>query len=304
MVQKVGKIWMNGKMVAWEDATVHVLTHTLHYGLGVFEGIRCYKCADGRSAVFRLTEHIDRLFGSAHICQIEIPFSKETLTEATLEILRINNLDEAYIRPLVYIQDGDMGIYVNNPIGVSISAYPWGAYLGADGLEKGINIKISSFNRFHVNNTMTKSKTCGHYVNSILAKKEAKNCGYDEALMLDTEGYISEGSGENIFMVRRGVIKTTPLTSALDGITRDTVKTIAKDLGYQVEETRFTRDELYLADEAFFTGTAAEVTPIRSVDNREIGCGKPGPVTQKIQETYFNAVKGHQEGYLDWLSYL
>ena len=304
MVQKVAKIWMDGKLVNWEDANVHVLTHTLHYGVGVFEGIRCYRCEDGSSAVFRLDEHVRRLFDSAHIMGMAIPFSRDDIKKGIIDTLKVNDLKEAYIRPIAFIGDGDMGIYVNNPIRVAIAAYPWGAYLGDEGLNNGIKVKISSFNRFHVNNTMTKAKTCGHYVNSVLAKREAKSLGYDEALMLDTEGYVSEASGENIFMVRKGVLKTTPLTSVLDGITRDAVITIAEEKGIKVKEERFTRDELYIADEAFFTGTAAEITPIREVDNRKIGEGKPGEITKSIQKEFFDIAKGKNIKYRRWLTCL
>ena len=304
MVQKVAKIWMDGKLVNWEDANVHVLTHTLHYGVGVFEGIRCYRCEDGSSAVFRLDEHVRRLFDSAHIMGMAIPFSRDDIKKGIIDTLKVNDLKEAYIRPIAFIGDGDMGIYVNNPIRVAIAAYPWGAYLGDEGLNNGIRVKISSFNRFHVNNTMTKAKTCGHYVNSVLAKREAKSLGYDEALMLDTEGYVSEASGENIFMVRKGVLKTTPLTSVLDGITRDAVITIAEEKGIKVKEERFTRDELYIADEAFFTGTAAEITPIREVDNRKIGEGKPGEITKSIQKEFFDIAKGKNLKYRRWLTCL
>ena len=304
MVQKVAKIWMDGKLVNWEDANVHVLTHPLHYGVGVFEGIRCYRCEDGSSAVFRLDEHVRRLFDSAHIMGMAIPFSRDDIKKGIIDTLKVNDLKEAYIRPIAFIGDGDMGIYVNNPIRVAIAAYPWGAYLGDEGLNNGIKVKISSFNRFHVNNTMTKAKTCGHYVNSVLAKREAKSLGYDEALMLDTEGYVSEASGENIFMVRKGVLKTTPLTSVLDGITRDAVITIAEEKGIKVKEERFTRDELYIADEAFFTGTAAEITPIREVDNRKIGEGKPGEITKSIQKEFFDIAKGKNLKYRRWLTCL
>ena len=304
MVQKVAKIWMDGKLVNWEDANVHVRTHTLHYGVGVFEGIRCYRCEDGSSAVFRLDEHVRRLFDSAHIMGMAIPFSRDDIKKGIIDTLKVNDLKEAYIRPIAFIGDGDMGIYVNNPIRVAIAAYPWGAYLGDEGLNNGIRVKISSFNRFHVNNTMTKAKTCGHYVNSVLAKREAKSLGYDEALMLDTEGYVSEASGENIFMLRKGILKTTPLTSVLDGITRDAVITIAEEKGIKVKEERFTRDELYIADEAFFTGTAAEITPIREVDNRKIEEGKPGETTKSIQKEFFDIAKGKNLKYRRWLTCL
>jgi len=305
MIQKVDKIWMDGKVVDWDRAQVHVLTHTLHYGLGVFEGIRCYLCHNGKSAVFRLKEHIDRLFNSALIAQITIPYSGEEISQAVIEILKINQLSEGYIRPIVYIGDGEMGLYVKNyPVRVAIACWAWGAYLGEEGLRKGIRAKISSFTRHHVNVYMTKAKICGNYVNSILAKKEVTAVGYDEAILLDTEGYICEASGENIFMVKDGVIKTPPPTSILKGITRDAVITIAHHKGIQVVEQRFTRDELYTADEAFFTGTAAEITPIREVDDRRIGEGKRGPITESIQNTFFDAVQGKEERYKDWLSYL
>ena len=304
-MEKTKKIWMDGKFVNWEDANVHILTHTLHYGLGVFEGIRCYKCEDGRSAVFRLQEHTDRLFESAHIMQVQIPYSREDINKAIIETLKVNDLKEGYIRPLVYLSAGSMGIYPkDNPVKVAIAVWSWGAYLGEKAIKEGIRVKISSFTRHHVNVGMTKAKVVGNYVNSILAKREVIAMGYDEALLLDTDGYISEGSGENIFMVKDGLLKTTPLTSVLRGITRDSVIRIAKDKGIPVLEGRFSRDELYTADEAFFTGTAAEITPIREVDNRKIGEGKPGPVTKIIQETFFNAVKGREKKYAVWLAYL
>ncbi|MCD6352857.1 MAG: branched-chain amino acid transaminase [Proteobacteria bacterium] len=299
------KIWMDGEFVDWDKATVHVLTHTLHYGWGVFEGIRSYQCHDGASAVFRLKEHVDRLFGSCHIVDIPIPFTKVEITEAILETLRLNKLKEGYVRPLVFIGDGEMGIYTKNVnVRVAIAVWGWGAYLGDEGLEKGIRAKISSFTRLHVNGQMTKAKVCGNYVNSILAKREITAAGYDEAILLDTEGYVSEASGENIFIVKNGVIKTTPRTSILPGITRDSVITIAKDKGYPLVEDRFTRDELYLADEAFFSGTAAEITPVREVDNRLIGSGSPGPITSDIQNTFFDVVKGKINKYKHWLAYV
>lgn len=304
-MEKGKKIWMDGKFVDWDDANVHILTHTLHYGLGVFEGIRCYKCEDGRSAIFRLAEHTDRLFASAHIAMIDIPFTQDDINEATAETMRVNDLKEGYIRPLVFLGSGSMGLYPkNNPVRVAIAAWKWGAYLGEDGLNNGISVKVSSFTRTHVNCGMTKSKLVGNYVNSILAKREVVAAGFDEALLLDTEGYVSEGSGENIFMVKDGVLKTTPLTSVLKGITRDAVLRIAKDKGIEVREERFTRDELYTADEAFFTGTAAEITPIRDLDKRLIGKGKPGPITKEIQKIFFDAVKGKNKDYQNWLWYL
>jgi branched-chain amino acid aminotransferase len=305
MVQKVSKIWMDGKLIPWEEANVHILTHSLHYGLGVFEGIRCYLGHDGKSAVFRLREHVDRLFDSAQIGDIKIPYSKREIAEACKETLRVNRLTEGYIRPLVFIGEGVMGVYPgDNPIQVAIITWSWGAYLGEEALEKGIRVKVSSYTRHHVNVMMTKAKICGNYVNSVMAKREVMKMGYDEALMLDTEGYVSEASGENIFMVRNGVLKTTPLTSILSGITRDSVIQIAKAKKITLVEERFTRDELYTAQEAFFTGTAAELTPIREVDDRIIGNGKPGPITRELQAAFFDIVKGKNPEYREWLDYL
>lgn len=305
MVDKVSKIWMDGKLIPWDEANVHILTHTLHYGLGVFEGIRCYKCSDGRSAIFRLREHVDRLFGSAKISFIDIPFSEDDIAEAIIETLKANDMEEGYIRPIVFIGDGAMGVHPQkNPIRTAIVVWKWGAYLGDDGLSKGIRVKTSSFTRHHVNTSMTKSKTCGYYVNSILAKLEVTRAGYDEALMLDTEGYVSEGSGENIFIVKGKKIKTPPLTSILNGITRDAIITLAEELGFKLTEDRFTRDELYTADEAFFTGTAAEVTPIREIDDRTIGNGSAGPITQKLQKAFFDSAMGRDKKHESWLTYL
>ncbi|MDA8079345.1 MAG: branched-chain amino acid transaminase [Nitrospiraceae bacterium] len=302
MVPKTDKIWMDGRLVDWDKAQVHVLTHTLHYGLGVFEGIRCYRTEKG-SAIFRLDEHVDRLFDSAHIFMLDIPFTKKEIRDAIIKTIRANKLRECYIRPLAYLGLGVMGLYAkDNPVKVSIAVWPWGAYLGDEGLEKGIKVKVSSFTRHHVNVDMTRGKVCGYYVNSQLAKKEAIMCGYDEALMLDTEGYVSEASGENVFMVRKNRIKTTPLTSILEGITRDSVISLALDNGIEVVEERFTRDELYIADEAFFTGTAAEVTPIREVDCRMIGSGSRGKITKKLQSLFFDIVKGKNKKYESWLT--
>jgi branched-chain amino acid aminotransferase len=302
MIPKTDKIWMDGKLVDWDNANVHVMTHTLHYGLGVFEGIRCYETPKG-PAVFRLDEHVDRLFASAHIFLLEIPYSKEEIKEAILKTIKVNRMKACYIRPLVYIGYGAMGLYPKeNPVRVSIAVWSWGTYLGEKGLEDGIRIKTSSFIRNHVNANMTRGKVCGYYVNSQLAKKEAISCGYDEALLLDTEGYVSEGSGENVFIVRSGVLKTTPLTSILEGITRNSIIKIAEDAGIKTIEERFTRDELYIADEAFFTGTAAEVTPIRESDGRAVGKGKPGKITKKLQSIFFNIVKGKNKKYKAWLT--
>ncbi len=305
MVQKMEKIWMDGKLIPWEEAKVHVLTHTLHYGLAVFEGIRCYLCNDGKSAVFRLKEHVDRLFDSAQIGDLKIPYSKREVAEACKETLRVNGLKEGYIRPIAFIGEGVMGVYPgNNPIRVAIITWSWGAYLGEGALEKGIRAKVSSFTRHHVNVMMTKAKISGNYVNSVLAKREVMKTGYDEALMLDTEGYVSEASGENIFLVKNGLLKTTPLTSILSGITRDSVIQIAKSKRIPLIEERFTRDELYIAQEAFFTGTAAEITPIREVDDRQIGEGKPGPITRELQTAFFDIVKGKNLEFKEWLDYL
>jgi len=306
MAAKTDKIWMNGEFVDWDQANVHILTHTLHYGLGAFEGIRCYKCDDGRTAVFRLPEHIDRLFDSAHVGLMKIPFARGEIVEACLEALRINKLEEGYIRPLVFIGAGDeRGLYVEkNPISVAIIVWPWGAYLGEEGLRKGIHAKTSSFTRHHPNAMMTKAKLCGNYINSILAKKEAKSAGYEEAIMLDPEGYVSEASGENIFIIRKGIVKTPPPTTILPGITRDTVFQLIHDEGGSVTEERFTRDELYMADEAFFTGTAAEITPIRRVDERDIGTGLAGEFALSIQSKYFDVVRGRADAYTHWLSYV
>lgn len=304
MLQTTEKIWMNGSFVKWEDAKVHILTHALHYGTGVFEGIRCYK-TDGGPAVFRLQEHVGRLFDSAHICQLEMPFTRETVMEAILETIRVNKIEACYIRPLAHIGAGAMGVDPKgNPVEVTIAVWPWGSYLGEDGISKGIRVKVSSFIRPHVNATMVRSKTTANYANSLLAKREALKDGYHEAMLLDTEGYVAEGSGENVFIVRKGVIKTPPLTSILEGITRDVVIQLAMERGIRLVEERFTRDELYIADEAFFTGTAAEITPIREVDNRSIGKGKPGPVTQELQSAFFDIVHGRDSRHADWLTYV
>jgi len=302
MIQETFKIWMDGRFVNWKDAKVHVLTHTLHYGLGIFEGIRCYKTEAG-SAIFRLKDHVERLFASAHISQIKIPYTKDAIQQAIVETVRVNKLSECYIRPLVFLGYGDMGLYPkDNPVQVMIAAWSWGSYLGEEGITHGVRAKVASIPRHHVNISFTKAKITGYYVNSQFAKYEAKSAGYDEAILLDTEGYIAEGSGENIFMVRKGIIKTTPLTCILEGVNRDTVIQIANRNGMPIQEQRFTRDELYIADEAFFTGTAAEITPIRNVDGRDIGTGKPGPVTKRLQQQFFEIAKGKNNQYKDWLT--
>jgi branched-chain amino acid aminotransferase len=299
------EIWLDGKFVDWSDANVHILTHTLHYGLGVFEGIRCYAGSDGRSAVFRLPEHIRRLFDSAKINLMKIPYSQAELEEATLESLRRNHLAEGYIRPLVFIGDGAMGLHPgDNAVRVAVIAWEWGKYLGDEGVAKGIRAKISTFARHHVNAKMTNGKTCGDYVNSILAKREALLDGFDEAIMLDTQGLVSECTGENIFVVRDGVIRTPPLYSVLDGITRASMIEVARDRGFDVVETQITRDDLYVADEIFLTGTAAEVTPIREIDHREIGSGGRGPITEELQTAFFDVVTGTDARYDRWRSFL
>ena len=299
---KADRIWIDGKLVAFEDARVHVLTHALHYGIGVFEGIRAYRTADGRSAVFRLREHVQRLYDSAHIVLMEVPFPADELEAACVEVLRANKLAEGYIRPLAFFGAGAMGVGAQNPVQVIVAAWPWGAYLSEEGVKRGIRAKISSFTRMHVNVQMVRAKISGQYVNSFLATREAALSGYEEAILLDTEGYVAEGAGENIFIVKHGVLQTPPLSSAvLAGITRDSVLKIARDLGVPVKEEKFTRDAMYLADELFMTGTAAEVTPVREVDNRRIGKGEPGPVTKRIQETFFRAVRGEEPRYREWL---
>ena len=306
MVAVTGKrIWLDGRFVDWSEARVHVLTHTLHYGLGVFEGIRCYRTVDGRSAVFRLGDHLRRLYDSAHINLMDVPFPRAVLEEACLEALRQNDLPEGYVRPLVFIGDGEMGLNPGrNPIRVAVMAWAWGKYLGEEGVQRGIRAKVSTFSRHHVNAKMTKGKTCGDYVNSILAKREALLDGYDEAILLDTQGLVSEASGENIFVVRDGVLATPTLHSVLGGVTRATVIELARDKGIPVVEAAITRDELYIADEVFLTGTAAEVTPIREIDRRAIGAGARGPVTRVLQSAFFDVATGRDRKYERWLTYL
>jgi len=302
MVQQSDTIWFDGKLVPWQEANVHVLTHALHYGTGVFEGIRAYECNDGTSEVFRLQEHMQRLVDSAKILGLGVPYSVEELIAATQEVLVSNKLKGAYVRPLVFVGDGAMGVHPGeNPIRVCIAAWYWGAYLGEEALEKGIKVRISSYNRHHVNVMMTKSKACGNYVNSVLAKMEAVRDGYEEAILLDTTGHVSEGTGENIFMVRDDVIYTPPASGVLGGLTRDSIITLAGDLGYEVREIPIGRDMLYVADEVFFTGTAAELTPIREIDSRKIGEGKAGPVAKLLQTEFFKIVKGDNPDYEQWM---
>jgi branched-chain amino acid aminotransferase len=299
------RIWLDGAFVDWEDAKVHVLTHTLHYGLGVFEGIRCYRTDAGRSAIFRLPEHMQRLYDSAHINLMEIPFPPAVLQQAVIDSLSENHLSEGYIRPLVFLGHGAMGLNpAGNPVRVAVVAWPWGKYLGEEGMQRGIRAKVSTFSRHFVNAKMTKGKTCGDYVNSILAKREALLDGYDEAILLDTQGLVSEASGENIFLVKAGALHTPPLPTVLEGITRASVIELARDKGIEVVERPLTRDELYIADEIFLTGTAAEVTPIREVDHRRIGQGRRGPITEALQGAFFDVVGGRDHKHERWLTYV
>jgi branched-chain amino acid aminotransferase len=306
MVTPTKSIWLDGRLVPWDDAKVHVLTHTLHYGVGVFEGIRCYKRADGRSAIFRLREHIDRLFESAHIVLMKIPYTREEVTQACVDLMKDNNMaDGGYLRPLVFYGDENMGLGASNPVRLTIVTWHWGAYLGEEGLKKGIRAKISSFSRSGVNMAMVKGKIVGQYVNSILAKREALMAGYDEGIMLDSEGFVSEASGENVFMIKNGMLFTAPYgSSILGGITRDTVVALAREKNIPVYMERFSRDMLYTADELFFTGTAAEITPVREVDGRMIGDGKPGPITVEIQRAFFDVVKGEKVQHPEWLTFV
>lgn len=300
-MQETKKIWMDGKFCDWKDANVHILTHTLHYGLGVFEGIRCYSAEKG-TAVFRLKEHVRRLFESAHIMQINVPFKQEEIFQAIIDTIKINELSSGYIRPLIYFGYGQMGLSPKKaPVKAAIAVWPWGKYLG-DG-DGGIRVKISSYTRLHSNIFMTKAKVCGAYVNSILAKCEALDNGYDEAILLDPEGFVAEGPGENLFIVKDGKLKTSPVDNSLSGITRDAIFKMAEGR-FEIEEKRFSRDELYIADEAFFTGTAAEIAPIREVDNRQIGIGKPGPITKKIEEQFYKIVNGKDKKFEQWLTYV
>ncbi|NOQ14421.1 MAG: branched-chain amino acid transaminase [Methyloprofundus sp.] len=302
MDDRDGKIWLDGKWVEWRDAKVHVLTHTLHYGAGVFEGLRAYHTDQG-PAIFKLAEHTDRLYRSAHILNMKIPFSKEEINQAHIDAISLNNLDSAYIRSMCFYGSEGMGLRADNlKVHVMIAAWEWGAYLGEESREKGIRVRTSSYTRNHVNSTMCKAKANGNYINSILALQEALVAGYDEALLLDHEGYVAEGSGENLFIVRNGVLYTPETTSALEGITRETILTIANEQGIEVKEKRITRDEVYVADEAFFTGSAAEVTPIREYDDRQIGSGKRGPITEKIQTLYFDYVHGRRGDHTEWLA--
>ena len=302
MADRDGLIWLDGEMVPWREAKTHVLTHTLHYGLGCFEGVRAYNTANG-PAIFRLQEHTDRLFRSAHILNMKMPFTKDDVNEAQRAAVRENNLDEAYLRPMVFLGSEGMGLRADNlKVHVMVAAWSWPSYMSPEARERGIKVRTSSYTRHHVNITMCKAKANGNYINSMLALNEAIACGCDEALLLDNEGYVAEGSGENIFILRDGVLHTPELTSCLEGITRATIIEFARELGIPVRERRITRDEVYIADEAFFTGTAAEVLPIRELDGRVIGAGKRGPLTEKLQAMYFDAVKGRSDQFGHWLT--
>lgn len=304
MSDRDGFIWQDGKLVPWREANTHVLTHSLHYGLSVFEGLRVYKTEKG-AAIFRLREHTDRLYNSAHIYMMKMPFDKATLIEAQKEVVRANQLESGYIRPIAFYGSEKMGVSPKGAtVHIAIAAWPWGAYLGADGMEKGIRVKTASFARHHINVTMARAKFAATYANSILANMEATHDGYDEALLLDVDGFVAEGSGENLFIVKDGVLYEPELTSALVGITRATIIALAGDLGLEVRSRRLTRDDIYIADEAFFTGTAAEVTPIRELDNRQIGEGRRGPITTQLQQRYFDCVNGRLPQYADWLSHV
>jgi len=297
-----GLIWLDGELVPWREAKVHVLTHTLHYGMGVFEGVRAYR-TDRGAAIFRLEAHTDRMLRSAKIMNMPMPYSAEQINEACRAAVRENALQSAYLRPMAFYGSEGMGLRADNlSVHMIVAAWEWGSYLGVENMERGIRVKVSSFTRHHVNIAMCRAKANGQYINSMLALREALDCGYDEALLLDAEGYVMEGSGENLFIVRNGVVYTPDLTSALDGITRDTILTLCRDLGIKVVEKRITRDEVYISDEAFFTGTAAEVTPIREVDGRLIGAGGRGPITHRLQAIYFDQVHGRRDEYPEWLS--
>jgi branched-chain amino acid aminotransferase len=303
-MEKTEFIWLDGKFVKWEDAKIHVLSHTLHYGLGVFEGIRVYEVNEKMSEIFCLKEHIKRLIDSAKIVGIKSPFSQDELEKAVIETVKINKVRSGYIRPIIFIRDGEMGLYAyTNPVSVAIAVWPWGTYLGEEGVKNGIRAKISSFQRHHINASMTKAKVCGYYVNSILAKREAKELGYDEAILLDTDGFVAEGAGENIFIVKDNKVITPPPYSILPGITRKVVMMFLKEFGIECEERRFTRDELYISDEVFLTGTAAEITPIREIDNIKIGSGN-FKITRKIQDKFFKVTRAQDEKYLNLLTFV
>jgi branched-chain amino acid aminotransferase len=304
MVDKVKKIWVDGDFVDWDAAQVHVLTYSLHYGLAVFDGMRAYQRSDGGTAIFRLRDHVDRLFDGCKMCLLQPKVTREELANVCVETLRVNGMPDGYVRPMVFVGEGAMGIYApNNPVRTVVIAWRWGAYLGDEALKNGIRAKISSFARHHINVSLAKGKITGQYTNSVLAKREAKLAGYDEAILLDASGYVSEGSGENIFVVRKGVVYTPDLScSILEGVTRDSVITLAREMGIPVVECRITREQLWLADEVFLTGTAAELTPVREIDNRTVGAGTVGPITKKIQARFFDVVRGGDASHPEWLT--
>ena len=303
--ERVSKVWLDGKLVDWDNANVHIMTHTLHYGLGVFEGIRCYETHDGKSSVFRLREHIRRLFDSAKICTMPMPYTQDEIVEACLETIRVNGLKACYLRPLAFLGDGAMGLGAVNPTRVAIAVWHWGAYLGEEGLQRGIRAKVSSFTRPGINMLMSKGKVVGHYVNSVLAKREALAAGYQEAILLDAVGHVSEASGENVWMIRDGIVYTPAMgSSILGGITRDSIIAILKELNIPLVERDISRDELYIADEIFLCGTAAEVTPVREVDDRRVGEGARGPITKKVQDRFFEVVRGVNPTKPEWLTFV
>ncbi len=304
MVDKQKKIWLDGEFIDWDEAKVHVLTHSLHYGLAAFDGMRAYQRSDGGTYIFRLRDHVDRLFNSCKMCLLQPRFTRDQIEKVSVETLRVNGMVDGYLRPMVFIGEGAMGIYVpQNPVKTAVIAWRWGAYLGDEAIKNGIRAKIGSFARHHINVSLSKAKMNGQYTNSVLAKREAKLGGYDEAILLDTQGYVSEGSGENIFIVRKGVLHTPDLScSILEGVTRDTVITLAREMNIPVAEGRITRDQLWLADEVFLTGTAAEITPVREVDNRVIGEGTVGPITKQIQSRFFDVVRGSDGSHPEWLT--
>ena len=305
MVEKVSKVWLDGKLVDWDNANVHIMTHTLHYGLGVFEGIRCYETHDGKSSVFRLREHVRRLFDSAKICTMPMPYTQDEIVEACLETIRVNGLKACYLRPLAFLGDGAMGLGAVNPTRVAIAVWHWGVYLGEEGLQRGIRAKVSSFTRPGINMLMSKGKVVGHYVNSVLAKREALAAGYQEAILLDAVGHVSEASGENVWMIRDGIVYTPAMgSSILGGITRDSIIAILKELNIPLVERDISRDELYIADEIFLCGTAAEVTPVREVDDRRVGEGARGPITKKVQDRFFEVVRGINPTKPEWLTFV
>ncbi|HEU4615681.1 MAG TPA: branched-chain amino acid transaminase [Kofleriaceae bacterium] len=305
-IKKVESIWVDGSLIPWDSATDHLLAHTMHYGVGVFEGIRAYQRSDGKTHVFRLREHVERLLDSAHICTMECPYTKEQLIQACIDTVKANKLTSCYLRPLIYLGYGALGLgSLESPVRTMIASYEWGAYLGDEGLKKGIKCMISGFSRANGNAIMNKGKICGQYVTSVLAKRMANKSGFDEALMLDPQGYVAEGTGENIFVVKHGIVRTPPTSgSILAGITRDTAITLLREQGVEVREEAVARDELYVADEVFLTGTAAEITPVRDIDHRKIGRGEAGPVTRHLQETFFSVVKGSDTKHADWLTFV